>query len=279
MIQIRNLEILVTSVSPHGSTSTSDLTPTHHRVAIEKLDLVEGQHVALVGANGSGKTSCLLAIAGLLPVPEGTITFDPAHVSSAPGFVFQNPDEAIVGTTTERDMAFGLECLARTSTEIRSGVDEGLREAGLLAQRRQPPHLLSQGEKQRLTLAAALLTHPQLVLLDEPTSRLDVMSRGEFLRKLEDFQAGSGATILHATHRSDEFMTADRVLGFDRGKMTFDGKPEEFIFDPEADRYRPLWSPLHRFRRALRREGVLLPPPEGKRWNDLNLVLRDLVTL
>ncbi len=245
---------------------------------VESLHISRGECVCMVGANGSGKSTLLQVLAGLRPLDAGTVAFDDPQGSASVSIVFQSPDDQIVGSTVERDLAFGPECRAISPGEIRERVDELAREFGLAEQSRRPPHLLSEGEKQRLAFASAWIVSPGLLLLDEPTSRLDPGARRDLLSRLEQIRASGRCTIVHVTHRSEEFMESDRILGLLEGRIAFDGPPDAFLASPAAGRFQPIWSPLHRFRRRLREAGLPLGAPPSGRWNDVNSLLADLVT-
>ena len=231
------------------------------------LSIRSHEYIALVGPNGSGKSLLLHVIAGLRAPSSGEITFDETNTEERPriGLVLQSPDEQIVGGTVERDLAFGLENEGMDPGEIRRRVDVALASAELVREARRPPHLLSDGEKQRLALASALILEPDLLLLDEPTSCLDPLSRLRFREQIQ----GRGAprrSVVHVTHRSEEIVVADRVVGLRAGRMVFDGTPAELVTDAEADGLGILWSPLHSFRRAVGGGAGAAP---GVAWNEV----------
>lgn len=188
------------------------------------LDIRPGEWIALIGPNGAGKSLLMQAIAGLREVTSGRIERDgPAPV----GLVFQRPDDQIVGSTVERDLAFGLENACVEPSEIRRRVDEALAWARLESARQRPPHLLSEGEKQRLALASALIRRPGLLLLDEPTSRLDPTARAHFLDSVARDRSERGTTIVQSTHHQRDLHHVDRVVALAEGRVVFDGPPSE----------------------------------------------------
>lgn len=238
------------------------------------LEVRERELVAVVGPNGAGKSLLLQVMAGLRRPSEGTVQRDPPGLRV--GLVFQSPDDQIVGSTVERDLAFGLENLAVPPDEMRTRVDTMLARIDLVDRRRDPPHLLSEGEKQRLALGAALLLRPSLLLLDEPTSRLDAAGRRRFLDEVERARTEHGTAIVLVTHRSEEALPAQRVLGLQRGRVVVDDTPAALLRHPLADRLGIQWSGLHRFRRELDRRGVPVPPAAGRWWNDPDVLLEQL---
>lgn len=224
MIQLRGVRI----DAPSGTSDPRAL------LAVDDLIIRSGEYVALVGPNGAGKSLLLQTIAGLRRPSAGIVEFDKRHMTtSRVGILFQSPDDQIVGSTVERDVAFGLENMSVPSPEIRRRVDEALQAAGLVPLARRAPHLLSDGEKQRVSLAAVLVLEPPLLLLDEPTSRLDPDGTRIFLDRIREVRSRTGATVLHVTHRADEISAADRVVGLSAGRVVFDGSPDELV-DREA---------------------------------------------
>jgi energy-coupling factor transport system ATP-binding protein len=190
-----------------------------------------GEIVALMGANGSGKTTFIRCINGLIQPTSGEVLIDgtPPHgahlveVRRKVGMVFQNPDNQIVATTVEREIAFGLENLGIPTIEMKSKVDLILRHFSLTEYRHTPPHLLSGGEKQRLALAAVIVMDPDYLILDEPTSLLDPQARQDLLRFLIHFRK-EGMGIILVTQFSEEAMICDRLLILD-GSIALEGAP------------------------------------------------------
>lgn len=239
-----------------------------------RLELRAKELVAVVGPNGAGKSLLLQVLAGLRPPSEGRVHRDPADLRV--GLVFQTPDDQIVGSTVERDLAFGLENLAVPPDEMHVRVDAMLERIGLADRRKTPPHRLSEGEKQRLALGAALLLRPALLLLDEPTSRLDTAGRRRFLQEVEQARAQDSTAVVLVTHRSEEALPADRIVGLRDGHVVFDGTPAALMRSPLADQLGMRWSALHRFRRELDDRGVPVPPAAGRWWNDPDVLLEQL---
>ena len=224
------------------------------------LEVAQEEWVALVGANGSGKsTLAKLCNALLLPTRGvcavlGHETKDHAfaeEIRANVALVFQNPEDQIVASIVEEDVAFGPENLGLPSDEIRARVDKSLALVGLSDRRRAASHSLSGGQKQRLALAGALALNPKALILDESTSMLDPEGRDSFLRCLGELNR-RGLTIIQITHRMEEAIAASRIVVIDKGKVAWDGLPVDFFpgeyarwnfeIPPEVALYRELAS-------------------------------------
>lgn len=199
--------------------------------------LAPGRVLAVVGANGSGKSTLARLANGLLTPSSGAVRVDGHDTStedgadfvrSRVGVVFQNPDNQIVGTTVEEDVAFGPENLGVPRPELRLRVDEALSSVGLTGMETREPHLLSEGQKQRVALAGALAMQPDYLVLDEPTSMLDPAGRDDVLRALRAMRA-AGHGILHVTHRLEDTTWADEVLVLSEGGAAFLGDPASLV--------------------------------------------------
>lgn len=167
---------------------------------------------------------------------KGISTFEEQHlelVHQACGMIFQNPDNQIVATTVEEDIAFGLENLALPPKEIRCRVDAVAGRLGLTDLLQHPPHLLSGGEKQRTAIAGILAMQPACILMDEPTAMLDPAGRTEVLKTVKDLNKAESLAIVHVTHDPDEAAEADRIVVLDRGRIVADGKPEMILTNLE----------------------------------------------
>jgi energy-coupling factor transporter ATPase len=204
------------------------------------LEINEGEWVAVVGANGSGKsTFARLANALLLP-QEGRVLvagFDTRQpdqrgkIHASVGMVFQFPEDQIVATTVEEDVAFGPENLGLSSHDIRERVDEALHEVGLWEQRARPSHMLSAGQIQRLALAGVLAMRPRCIIFDEASTMLDPAGRAVLLDSMRRLNQ-QGTTIIFITHFMEEAVLAGRVVVFDRGRIALDGRPADIFADP-----------------------------------------------
>jgi len=216
----------------HGSVSA---------LADVSLEVSPGEMVVVLGANGSGKSTLARLANGLLVPDEGHVRVDDLQTSddrmtweirTRVGLVFQNPDNQIVGTVVEEDVAFGPENLGLERAEIRCRVDNALATVGLTGFERREPHLLSGGQKQRLSIAGALAMRPTYLVMDEPTSMLDPEGRSDVLAVAERLSA-EGHGVLHITHDISDIASADRVIVLGHGAVVFTGSPEELLGEPE----------------------------------------------
>ncbi len=204
------------------------------------LRVYQGEYLALLGANGSGKTTLLKLLNALLMPSQGEVLVKGISTVEAQqlelvrqtcGMIFQNPDNQIVATTVEEDIAFGLENLALPSKEIRRRVDAVAKRLGLTHLLQHPPHLLSGGEKQRTAIAGILAMQPACILMDEPTAMLDPAGRHEVLKTVKDLNKVESLAVVHVTHDPAEAVEADRIVVLERGRIVADGKPEEILTD------------------------------------------------
>lgn len=216
------------------------------------LDIEKGEYVAVLGHNGSGK-STLAKLLNLVIEDydyfEGSIEIDGMEISSPDmteddvyelrkkvGMVFQNPDNQIVATIVEEDVAFGPENLGLPREEIRARVDEALRTVGMTEYSRHEPHRLSGGQKQRIAIAGIIAMRPDCIIFDESTAMLDPMGRREVVSTMEKLNREEGKTIITITHYMDEAVRADRVIVIDDGRIILDGTPGEIF--AQADKIR-----------------------------------------
>lgn len=205
--------------------------------------LRRGEIVALVGRNGAGKSTVARLAAGLSRPHRGRVLVGGAEGGRAcggaegralVGLLFQDPDRQVVGVTVEEDIAFGLENLGVPAGEMKVRVETMLEHAGLAARRSVAVAALSGGERQKLALAGVLVLEPCVLVLDEPTS---LLARRERLSLREEMvrQACSGTAVLWITHRMEEVLWADRVVGLEGGIVAYDGDPSEFFRDGQAE--------------------------------------------
>ena len=199
------------------------------------LEFEKGTFTAILGHNGSGKStlakhlnSIYLPVEGQVLV-KGMNTADESHlldIRRTVGMVFQNPDNQIVASVVEDDVAFAPENLGVESHEIRRRVDEALRQVEMYDYRTHAPHLLSGGQKQRIAIAGVLAMQPEVVVLDEPTAMLDPQGRHEVIRCVEELRK-NGVTVILITHHMSECIHCDRVIVMEDGEIRMDGKPGE----------------------------------------------------
>ena len=228
------------------------------------LGVHRGEFLAVLGHNGSGKSTLAKHFnAILLPregrvVVEGMETTDEERlydIRQTVGMVFQNPDNQIVATIVEEDVAFALENMGVPPAEIRQRVDDALKAVGMYDFREHAPHQLSGGQKQRVAIAGIIAMRPRCIVLDEPTAMLDPRGRAEVLKTLRQLNQEHGITIALITHYMDEAARCDRVVVGDRGRLLMDGKPREVFSRVEELKAVGLDVPqvtelMHRLRQA-----------------------------
>ena len=200
------------------------------------LEIARGSFTAILGHNGSGKSTLAKLFNGILLPESGRVTVngndtaDETHtldVRRTVGLVFQNPDNQIVASVVEDDVAFAPENLGVPSAEIRERVDAALRSVGMYEFRLHAPHLLSGGQKQRVAIAGVLAMRPECIVLDEPTAMLDPVGRREVLETVERLRREHGMTVVLITHHMDECIGADRLIVMSKGRIVLDGAPRE----------------------------------------------------
>ena len=228
------------------------------------LDVKKGEFLAVLGHNGSGK-STLAKCFNAINIPEsGTVTvngLDTADednllaIRKSAGMVFQNPDNQIVATIVEEDVAFALENLGVEPAEIRRRVDEALKTVGMYEYRLHAPHKLSGGQKQRVAIAGVIAMKPDCILLDEPTAMLDPRGRKEVMDTIKQLNREQGVTIVLITHYMDEAAQADRVVVIDEGEIMLEGTPKQIFSQVDTMKNLGLDVPqvtelCHRLRKA-----------------------------
>ena len=207
------------------------------------LEITAGSFVAVLGHNGSGKSTLakhmnaiLLPTGGRVYV-DGTDTAEEERlldIRRTVGMVFQNPDNQIVASVVEEDVAFAPENLGVPPEEIRRRVDDALKAVGMYEYREHAPHLLSGGQKQRVAIAGVLAMAPRCIVLDEPTAMLDPVGRREVLETIKTLNRTSGVTVVLITHHMDEAAQADRLVVMSRGRVVADGPPKRVFANVEA---------------------------------------------
>lgn len=200
------------------------------------LNVKKGQFIAVLGHNGSGKSSLAKHINALLSPTDGTIWVDGMDtrdekylwdIRQTAGMVFQNPDNQIVATMVEEDVAFGPENMCVPTDEIWKRVERALGAVGMTAYRKKSPLKLSGGQKQRVAIAGIIAMEPQCIVLDEPTAMLDPVGRYEVIETLHQLNKEKNITIILITHHMNEVVDADNVFVMDKGKIVMQGTPKE----------------------------------------------------
>ncbi|MBU5315917.1 energy-coupling factor transporter ATPase [Clostridium bornimense] len=220
--------------------SESDLVFAVNNV---NLEVKKGEFLAILGRNGSGKSTIAKNFNGLFIPTEGVMLVDNIDtrdeekiwdIRQNVGMVFQNPDNQMVATVVEEDVAFGPENLGVPSEEIRERVDSALNKVKMLEFKRNAPHLLSGGQKQRVAIAGILAMEPKCIIFDEATSMLDPSGRKEIMDIMKKLNKDLGITIITITHYMNEAAEADRIIVMDKGEIRLQGTPRE-IFQNVAE--------------------------------------------
>lgn len=221
--------------------------------------------MALMGPNGSGKSTLGKLIKGLLSPSSGEVLIQgvalkPEEISPRVGYIFSNPENQIISSVVEEDVAFGPGNLGVAPSEMSARVEESLRLVGMEAYRHHSPHLLSGGQQQKVVIAGILAMECEILVLDEPTSMLDPKDRREILDLLKKIQEKRSSILLHITHSFEEALMAQDLVYLDHGRVTFYGSPEEFLtgnYLPET-----AWTqlpPIFQLVQGLRERGHFLP--------------------
>ncbi|MCS4585749.1 energy-coupling factor transporter ATPase [Clostridium perfringens] len=214
------------------------------KVAINhvSMEVKKGEFLVILGHNGSGKSTMAKHMNALLLPSGGKMYVDGLDTSDIEnlwevrrrvGMVFQNPDNQLVATIVEEDVAFGPENLGVDPKEIRERVDDSLKAVGMYEYRKHAPHLLSGGQKQRIAIAGILAMRPKCIVLDEPTAMLDPSGRNEVMKTIKEVNKKFGITIILITHYMDEAAQADRIIVMDKGEKVMEGVPREIFSQVE----------------------------------------------
>jgi len=240
------------------------------------LQIREGEFVAVLGQNGSGKSTLAKHLNGILLPTRGEVLVDGistgdkdtrgksrvGEVRRLVSMVFQNPDNQIVATVVEDDVAFGPENIGVPPAEIEDRIAEAMSVMGILKYRKFQPHMLSAGQKQRVAIAGALAMQSKYIILDEPTSMLDPVGRQEVMEAVLKLRNQKGITFINITHFMDEAAQADRVVVMNKGRMVLSGTPGEVFREVDLIRSLTLDVPVvAEVAGRLRKRG--LPLPEG----------------
>ena len=214
------------------------------KVAINhvSMEVKKGEFLVILGHNGSGISTMAKHMNALLLPSGGKMYVDGLDTSDIEnlwevrrraGMVFQNPDNQLVATIVEEDVAFGPENLGVDPKEIRERVDDSLKAVGMYEYRKHAPHLLSGGQKQRIAIAGILAMRPKCIVLDEPTAMLDPSGRNEVMKTIKEVNKKFGITIILITHYMDEAAQADRIIVMDKGEKVMEGVPREIFSQVE----------------------------------------------
>lgn len=263
ILQIKNLVHKYITI---GDTEEENLEIT----AIDDIDISveKGEFIAILGKNGSGKSSLAKHINGLLMPTSGTVyvkgmdTKDRKNllkIRQSAGIVFQNPDNQIVGTIVEEDVAFGPENMGASVEDIWKRVTRALEGVGMTAYKEASPNHLSGGQKQRVAIAGIMAMEPECIILDEPTAMLDPKGREHVLSLVKELNQEKNITIIMVTHHMEEVLFANRIIVMDHGKIAMDGTPKEVF--PHVEKMKELGLEVPyatELSYELRKEGVPL---------------------
>ncbi len=244
-------------------------TPLPLAIKNINIDIRKGEFVAILGHNGSGK-STIAKLSNAIILPESGKVFvegmDTADenleyaIRQKVGVVFQNPDNQIVATIVEEDVAFGPENLGIEPKEIRQRVDDALKSVGMYEYRLHEPHKLSGGQKQRVAIAGVMAMQTDCIVLDEPTAMLDPKGREEVMKSMLRLNKEMGKTVILITHYMDEAVKADRVIVMNSGNVVLDGTPREVFAHEEIIEDAGLELPdSAKLALMLKKNGVNLP--------------------
>lgn len=216
------------------------------------IQIREGEFTAVLGHNGSGKSTLAKHLNGILLPSGGKVYVDGMDtaeesrlfdIRKTAGMVFQNPDNQIVATVVEEDVAFACENLGLPWEELRKRVDDALAAVGMTEFAGHAPHLLSGGQKQRIAIAGVLAMKPRVIIMDEPTAMLDPAGREDVMNTIKRLNREQGMTVVLITHHMDEAAQADRVVVMKQGRVALDGSPREVFSQVETMRALSLTVP------------------------------------
>ena len=235
-IKVENLSYLYEDEEPNSPPVLKELS----------LEIKRGEFVAVLGHNGSGKSTLAKLLNMILVPTTGKITVKGKDITSdelsdedvfelrkTVGMVFQNPDNQLVATIVEDDVAFGPENLGVPSAEIRQRVDKALADVGMSEYAKHEPHRLSGGQKQRVAIAGVIAMMPECIIFDESTAMLDPLGRRDVMDSIIKLNREKGITVIMITHYMDEAAMADRIVVLNDGEVLLDGAPE-YVFEQEA---------------------------------------------
>jgi len=233
------------------------------------LEIYPGEFVVIIGHNGSGKSTLAKLLNALFQPTDGVVeikgmnTADESYtwnIRQIAGMVFQNPDNQLVATIVEEDVAFGPENLGVPAAEIRLRVDQALTSVSMSEYAKSAPHMLSGGQKQRIAIAGIIAMKPEIIILDEPTAMLDPSGRKEVLETIHRLNLEENITIVHITHFMEEAIDADRLIVMEDGKVVMDGRPKDVFARVTELKNIGLDVPqMTELSYMLRQQGLLIP--------------------
>lgn len=256
----------------------NNVTHTYHNdkekdtVSLSNLNINidNGDFVAVIGANGSGKSTFAKHLNGLLLPSKGDVYVDNYNtkekekvweIRKKVGMVFQNPDNQLVATTVEDDIAFGLENIGMQEKEMRKRVEWALNLVNMTNLKNREPHLLSGGQKQKVVIAGALAMHTSYLVLDEPTSMLDPKGRKEILNTIKKLNQNEKITIIYITHFMSEAAEFNKIIVLDKGKIVLTGSPKNIFMQANILNKLNLELPqITMLARLLSENGLNIPP-------------------
>lgn len=234
------------------------------------LSVQKGEWLSIIGHNGSGKSTLVKLLNGLFLPKSGTVLVDNMDtrdeeriwdIRQRVGMIFQNPDNQMVATVVEEDVAFGLENMGVAPQEIQRRVNEALKAVNMTEYAASAPHMLSGGQKQRVAIAGVLAMKPDVILMDEPTAMLDPSGRWEVMDTVQRLHEEEGMTVVLITHFMEEALRGDRVIVMEKGQTVLEGKPRQVF--AQVERLKQIGldvPPMTELAHRLRRDGV---PVEG----------------
>lgn len=260
MIRFKDVTHFYDSKQEHKAASLSKIN----------LDIQKGDFIAVIGANGSGKSTLAKHVNGLLLPNEGDVLVENLNtkdlnkmwdIRKKIGMVFQNPDNQLVATTIEDDIAFGLENIGIKEDEMKQRVEWSLKIVGLSELRNSEPHLLSGGQKQRVVIAGAIAMHTSYLILDEPTSMLDPKGRKEVLEIIKMLNKEQNITVVYITQFMSEAAQFENIIVLDKGKIVLTGSPKKVFSQKDFLLSMSLEIPqITRLARELAENGLNIPP-------------------
>ena len=264
MLRSENLEFTYTVEGEDGNTLDEMYALQGVNISVQP-----GEFIVILGHNGSGKSTFARHINALLQPSGGTLWVQGMNtqeedkvwlIRQKAGMIFQNPDNQMIASVVEEDVAFGPENLGMQPERIRMNVQEALEAVGMTKYRKSAPTRLSGGQKQRIAIAGVLAMKPECIVLDEPTAMLDPKGRKEVMKTLWKLNQEEKMTVIHITHYMEEAVKADRVIVMDHGKVVLEGTPQAVFQQVEILKAYGLdVPPMTELAYRLRKDGIEVP--------------------